>query len=80
MCRGLVYFQPIRFSRFDNESVNRRCPVLDLDLWCSPKGSRPLGTRMVPTIKTAVILLIIIMIVIIIMMVMIIIIILVFEA
>ena len=42
-------FQPIRFVRFDNESVNRGLPVLGaargLDFWCWPKGSWPLGTR-----------------------------------
>jgi len=30
MCRVFVsYSQPIRFSRFDGKSVNRRLPVLD---------------------------------------------------
>ena len=45
-------FQPIKFVRFDNESVNRGLPVLEvargLDPWCRPEGSRPLGTRMSP--------------------------------
>ena len=48
--KSLYNFQPIRFVRFDNESVNRGLPVLGaargLDSWCWPKGSRPLGTRM----------------------------------
>ena len=39
MRRSLVlYFQPIKFVRFDNESVNLRLAVLDpargLDPWC----------------------------------------------
>ena len=39
MCRGLMmYFKPIRFARFENESVNRGLPVLELavglDPWC----------------------------------------------
>ena len=41
-------FQPIRFVRFDNESVIRRLQVLEaargLDPWRSPNGSRVLGT------------------------------------
>ena len=33
-----MYFKPIRFARFENESVNRGLPVLELavglDPWC----------------------------------------------
>ena len=43
--------QPIRFSRFDNKSVNRGLPVLDqtraLDPCHGPEGSWALGTRMI---------------------------------
>ena len=54
----VAYSQPIRFARLDSghaqsdeKSVNRGLTVLDLprvlDSWCWPKGTRPLGTRMV---------------------------------
>ena len=51
MLKVLVWhFQPIRFARFYNESVNRGLPVLEpargLNPWCWQEGSRPLGTRM----------------------------------
>ena len=50
--------EPIRFVRLDSKhaqsdgkSVNRGLPVLEpargRDLWCWPKGARPLGTRQV---------------------------------
>ena len=35
---SFYYFQPIRFVRFDNESVNR--VARGLDSWCWPSGSR----------------------------------------
>ena len=39
----VLYFQPITFVRFDNESVSRGLPALEeargLDPWRSPKGS-----------------------------------------
>ena len=54
----VLNFQPIRFARFDKESVNRGLPVLEptrgLYPWCWPEGSRPLGTRIIHAFITAV--------------------------
>ena len=42
----VLYFQPIRFVKFDSESVNRGLPGLEaargLDPWRSPNGSQAL--------------------------------------
>ena len=50
-----VFFQPIRFVRFDNESVSHGLPVLNaargLDPWRRPEKSRPLGTGMILVLK-----------------------------
>ncbi len=46
-----LYFRPIRFVTFDNESLYRGLPVLeparDLDPWRRPEGSWALRLRMV---------------------------------
>ena len=51
----VLYFQPIKFVRFDNVSVNHGLPVLEtargLNPWRSPNGSQALGTRMFNTLQ-----------------------------
>lgn len=46
----VVNFQPIRFVRFNNESMNCGLPVLEaargLNPWHSPNGLQALGTRL----------------------------------